>query len=100
MRRTWLNKAWKVTLVLVLLFLLNSAVLASATPGIDWWVIGAGGGSASDGMYALNGTLGQATVGISADDPYRLCAGFWCMAWGGTLPGYTVYLPIVLRMYP
>ncbi len=100
MRHIWQNKAWKVALAMALLLLLGGAALASGTPAIDWWVIGSGGGSASNGIYSLNGTLGQAVVGTSANDPYGLCAGFWCAPWGEGGETHLIYLPIVLRAYP
>jgi len=44
---------------------------------------------------ALDGTIGQAMVGVVSSAPYELCSGFWC----GTAAQYRVYLPLVLRNY-
>ncbi len=81
--------------VLICSLLLVQAVLAQASPAIDWRVIGGGGGHAEAGIYALDGTIGQAVVGTATDTSLELCSGFWC----GAAAGYKIYLPLVMRNY-
>ena len=82
-------------LAMAILFLLIGVVLANGGPAIDWYVIGAGGGhvESSDGVYALDGAIGQPVAGVTSNTPYELCAGFWC----GATAEYLIYLPLVLR---
>jgi hypothetical protein len=77
--------------------LLAGVALANGTPAVDWYVIGGGGGhvESGDGVYALDGTIGQAVVGTATDTGYELCSGFWC----GVAVEYRIYLPIVLKNY-
>jgi hypothetical protein len=75
--------------------LLAGVTLANGTPSIDWYVIGGGGGHVEAGVYALDGTIGQAVVGTAKDTGYELCSGFWC----GAVVEYKIYLPIVLKNY-
>ena len=89
----------KATLLVVVLFcglLAAGAVLASGTPTIERYVVGGGGGHAEVPPYTLDGTLGQALVGLAGDEPYGLCSGFWCEGWGR----YRVYLPLAVRGSP
>jgi hypothetical protein len=60
------------------LLLLTGIVQAAVTQTVDWRVIGGGGGHAEAAPYALDGTIGQAVVGVDSNGPYDLCAGFWC----------------------
>jgi hypothetical protein len=96
-RRCAMNK-WKVfTLTTVLLcgLLLAGAVLAmeSDNYAINWDVIGSGGEPSTSASFALNGTIGQGTVGSLSSDSYGLCGGYWC---GGEI-AHNIYLPLVLR---
>jgi hypothetical protein len=77
---------------LVLLFLLGSLVLANESTTIDRYVICGGGGHVDISPYTLDGTLGQAVVGLDSLDPFQLCSGFQCRA------VYEIYLPLVLRV--
>jgi hypothetical protein len=63
--------------------------------GIRGFVVANGGMSstpASNGVYQLYGTAGQAGVGISQNGSWTLCSGFWCfggsrvLAVGPSLP--------------
>ena len=74
--------------------LIAAGVLANGTPGLDWWVVGSGGGHASIGNVTLDATLGQPVTGISGGDSISLEAGFWPGAGEVT---YAVYLPQVSR---
>ncbi len=53
--------------------------LASPDAGeqINWWVIGAGGGTGSSANYALAGTVGQTAVQFGSSPSYGLHSGFW-----------------------
>ena len=83
-----------ITISLLSCLLIAAGVLANGTPGIDWWVIGSGGGQASIGNVTLDATLGQPITGISSGDFISLEAGFWSSAGEVT---YNVYLPQVSR---
>ena len=65
---------------------------AAAPPAINWYVM-AGGGShveSGDGVFALDSTIGQPTVGTSGD----LCSGFWC-GFSEWLAELHIYLPFI-----
>jgi len=49
----------------------------------DWHVIASGGGHSESADYGIDGTIGQAIVGISTSANYRVEAGFWV----GAMPG-------------
>ncbi len=89
-------KRTMILLTVAVLLLLTGAVLAQGTPSVDWWVIGGGGGHVENGNQALDGTIGQAVVGVVSNDPYELCSGFWCWA----AVEYKMYLPVIFRNYP
>ena len=74
--------------------LIAAGVLANGTSGIDWWVIGSGGGEAGGGEVALEATLGQPVTGTSSSGSISLKAGFWP---GAGEVNYDVYLPQVSR---
>ena len=81
-------------LALAVFFLASGFALAmDYTPAIDWSVIGGGGGHAETAPYTLDGTIGQAMVGMVSNGPYELCSGFWCLA----LTEYKIYLPLILN---
>lgn len=81
--------------VLLMLILLVGGASAQGPLTIDWFVIGGGGGHAEAAPYALDGTIGQAMVGVVSSASYELCSGFWC----GAAAQYRVYLPLVLRNF-
>jgi hypothetical protein len=69
-------------------------VLASGSPGIGWWVLGAGGGPASAGPVTLNATLGQPVVGASSAGNIVLKAGYWAAP---PVSGTRIYLPALRK---
>lgn len=69
------------------------ALAAAGDPTIDWWVIGAGGGSETVGDVSLGGTAGQWVAGTDATDTTHVDSGFW----SGLAGGHDVFLPLVLR---
>ena len=54
-----------------------SAVSAFAQYSIVSSVIGSGGGQMSNGTYSMNGTVGQAVVGITMGTSFAVDQGFW-----------------------
>ena len=77
---------WAVFLLLVC----NSAF---AQYSIDWFTVDGGGGTTSDGVYEISGTIGQADAGSMSGGGYTLNGGFW----GGVAANYNIYLPLVLK---
>ena len=82
-------------LAVLALLLLVGVALADGPQAVAWHVIGGGGGhvESGDGVYALDGTIGQAVVGTAMDTDYELCSGFWC----GAKVEYRIYLPLTMR---
>jgi hypothetical protein len=74
--------------------LIAAGALANGTPGIDWWVVGSGGGLTNAGNVTLNATLGQPIIGTSSGGSISLEAGFWPGAGELTC---NLYLPQVSR---
>ncbi len=80
--------------------LVASGLPAAAQSGdgydLTWNTIDGGGATFSTGGgYSLGGTVGQPDAGLLAGGGYSLLGGFW----GGAVPPYQVYLPLVLRNY-
>jgi hypothetical protein len=83
--------------IVVASLLLLGVAAPDLAPSIDWWVIGAGGGSVTTGSTTLSGTAGQAVVGRNTTGSTALCAGFWCSPSTGTTTVRRYYLPMVRR---
>ena len=83
-----------IAIALLSCVLIAAGVMANGTPGIDWWVVGSGGGGASGGEVTLDATLGQPVTGTSSGGPISIEAGFWP---GAREVTYDVYLPQVSR---
>ncbi len=65
---------------LFLLFCAGGVALAQSGGGYDltWWTIDGGGGTLSDGGYALGGTIGQPEPGpVLTGSGFFLYSGFW-----------------------
>lgn len=88
----------KVGLLLTVVAFLSLAGVALAATEASWNVMAGGGGHAETGIYELDGTIGQATVGLGSYDIYDLCSGFWCRD-AVLYVGYPeeVYLPGILK---
>lgn len=72
--------AWKA--VLLWLALLLSPVGASAQSySIDWYKIAGGGGTSTNGQYAVTGTIGQpdATLQPMSGGNYSVTGGYWAL---------------------
>jgi hypothetical protein len=81
--------------ILITLSLVSTALSASNAPGayeMQRHVIAGGGGHSEASGFTLDGTVGQAVVGVTSQGAYDLCSGFWC-----GMGRYTVYLPLVVR---
>ncbi|TPW13342.1 MAG: hypothetical protein FD129_1292, partial [bacterium] len=65
--------------------MLNSPVALHASTTIERQVMAEGGRRATGGGRILVGTVGQASVGMSAGPARMLCAGFWCLAPGAVV---------------
>ena len=80
---------------LLAILVLASGVLAmsSSTYRLDWFVpLSGSGGPASSTHYAVNLTVGQTGMGISASPNYQSCLGYWC-----SRAGVKVYVPAVIK---
>jgi hypothetical protein len=97
MKRNW--AIWS-ALVAALVFA-GIVVAAPSAHSVDWWVMGGGGGGGSAGGSSLNGTIGQAVVGVEGSGETVICAGFWYgLGSCGESPRFPVYLPIALGNAP
>lgn len=89
-------------LALLPLLLAALALVGAVTAGssahyaVDWQVLSGGGAPSvsGSGAVALNGSLSQTVIGLSAASQGALGAGFWYGAGGGVYP---TYLPLVVR---
>jgi hypothetical protein len=61
--------------------------------GLNWNVVGTGGGVISSAHFTVNSTIGQAAVGIASSDHYEACIGYWC--WLGRLAD--IFLPLLMK---
>jgi hypothetical protein len=82
---------------LLLVLALPEGLAAPTALSLERWVVAGGGGHAEVASYAMSGTIGQAVVGGTSNDPYQLGSGFW----GGIAPAasaaYRIYLPLLMR---
>jgi len=71
----------KTTTKLTLLgILLPSVVLHAQSYSIDWYKIGGGGGTSTNGQYSLSGTIGQHDAGgPMSGGNYSVTGGFWAL---------------------
>jgi hypothetical protein len=66
---------------LIALLMFSAALVHAQTYSIDWFKIAGGGGTSTNGEYALAGTIGQVDTGrVAATNAYRIEAGFWAIA--------------------
>lgn len=94
MKQLLAPKSWiLLSVLIVLLTLVVTPVMAAGIMEIDWYVIGSGGGSTTNGDYTLSGTIGQPVAGLSSSADLDLCSGFWCKL----LDHYKIFLPLILR---
>jgi hypothetical protein len=66
------------TIILSLLALTPARVAIAQSYSISWFKIGGGGGTSTNGQYAVSGTIGQHDAGgPMINGPYSLTGGFW-----------------------
>ncbi|MEI7938568.1 MAG: hypothetical protein WCK27_17930 [Verrucomicrobiota bacterium] len=58
-------------------FLLLACNSAFAQYSIDWFTVDGGGGTTSDGVYEITGTIGQPDAGSVIAGNYVIEGGFW-----------------------
>lgn len=96
-----LRKATRSLLLGLLVLLIAVPVAAQSGYTLTWWTVDGGGvvGAGSPGPYTLDGTAGQPDAGVLEGSGYVLSGGFWV---GGAAAAAwrTIYLPLILRMYP
>ena len=63
--------------LLGLLLWLAPLALPAQTYSIDWHKVAGGGGTSTNGPYALTGTIGQPDAGVMSAGNYTLEGGFW-----------------------
>jgi len=62
------------------LLLIGICLSALAQYAIDWSTIDGGGGTSTNGQYAVSGTIGQPDAGgPMTNGPYSLTGGFWAL---------------------
>ncbi len=85
-------------LLLQAIALLALAGIAFAGGGcVERSVMAGGGGHAEASIYELDGTIGQAIVGLGPAGSSKLCSGFWCRQAVVVYDGYHIYLPLELK---
>lgn len=78
-------------------FTLSAAEGRNAGYDLTWNTMDSGGATfASGGGYELGGTLGQPDAGALGGG-YALTGGFWSGVRIPALPGYPIFLPLILR---
>ncbi len=71
----------------------STVQMGSANFGLDWNVVGYGGGKITSAHFQIRSTLGQPTTGWIASTNFKNHAGYWQNF------TYRVFLPLVLRNY-
>ncbi|MBI5384884.1 MAG: hypothetical protein HZA90_09385 [Verrucomicrobia bacterium] len=72
---------------LTLAAILLAAPHLPAQLALDWFTIDGGGGTSTNGQYALSGTLGQPDAGRLAGGNFTLEGGFWGIVAAVPTPG-------------
>jgi hypothetical protein len=87
------NVGWRH--LVALLAMSSLALCASAQSySIDWYKISGGGGTSTNGQYAVSGTIGQPDAGMAmTGGNYSLTGGFWSLVSVAQTPGApTLYI--------
>jgi hypothetical protein len=79
------------------LLLVSIVLAAPESYEILWSTVDGGGGSSSNGIYSLKGTIGQPDAGAMSNGEYKLAGGFWAGA--ATASEYEIYIPLVKSNY-
>jgi len=86
--KSWVIVEGRSRWVGLLLLVCNSAF---AQYSIDWFTVDGGGGTTSDGVYEISGTIGQPDAGSVITGDYVIEGGFWSDLEPGA-PGLTIEL--------
>jgi Chaperone of endosialidase len=85
------SKTWRWFVALLGFFILTSSFCLRASGqsySIDWSTIDGGGGTSTNGQYAVSGTIGQPDAGQTmSGGNYSLTGGFWSMIAAVQTPG-------------
>ena len=66
--------------IIALILLHSSVILRAQSYSIDWFTIAAGGGTSTNGQFAVSGTIGQHDAGgPMTGGNYSLTGGFWAL---------------------
>ena len=87
------------TLLLIVLSVLAAAP-ASADFQITRWVVGNGGGHRANGTSSVDGTAGQAAVGLVSGPYHEILAGFWAGSGQPTAVDETAGMPAAFALLP
>jgi len=90
------KRKWIALLIVALLTLMlagNVLALSSSGYALEWYVIGAGGGEASSGNYAVYFTAGQSVIDPSSSASYGSALGYW----SGLLLDWILSLPLIFK---
>jgi hypothetical protein len=70
-------KLWRNLAFCALLLAGGVLTVPAQSYSIDWSTVDGGGGTSTNGQYALSGTIGQPDAGIISGGNYTLQEGFW-----------------------
>jgi hypothetical protein len=78
------QKSWPLCAMLLI-----AAIPATAQTNytIDWFTMDGGGGTCTNGVYTLSGTLGQPDAGTMSGGNFTLHGGFWGILAAVQIPG-------------
>src|SRR5215471_11484076 len=65
--------------ILFLFVALLLPIAASAQYSIDWFTVDGGGGTSTNGQFAVSGTIGQPDAGAMSGGNFSLTGGFWSL---------------------
>jgi hypothetical protein len=81
---------------LCLALLLSASAASSQSYTLDWFKVAGGGGTSTNGQYAVSGSIGQPDAGSMSGSNYTLTGGFWSVVAAVQTPG-TPLLTITLN---
>ena len=90
--KTWNWKSgvdkWQSVLLVFILLSSSCWLRAQGQYVIDWFKVSGGGGTSTNGQYAVSGTIGQPDAGgaVSGGN-YSITGGFWSLISVGQTPG-------------
>lgn len=85
------NHGVKIILTFIILTFLTLST-ASAQYAIPWHTIDGGGGTSTDGVYSVTGTIGQPDAGATmTNGQYTVTGGFWALPTPVQAPGTSMF---------